>query len=456
MTPPGPAPARPRTLVLIVAPSLGSLDSWLPVVSARRERDRSTRIVAVVPERRTILAVDPDDTMVRLAEALVDDVLAPTVDGGWVRADGFVAARDLIGSERLASGVARVLGALARQVLRRPSRGGPPRGTSAILRALRPRATRRADVSPAELIGTEAMVCYDVHVHRHPASAAVLAELGDLPRASLHHGIDLVRDDGRRFPLVRADLDVAVGLFSELERPAYRTVHGLDDAVLHVVGIPRHDPEWMERVIATSRERHHVPAEDAVFVISRPAGSSYLPAERKVAALAALHRVVCEERGLPLVVKLHPKEGDDGTLARGLPRSGEGRSWHRVRAHPFHIARHALAAVAFHSGVLIDMVALGVPAIELIDVRGLAEHDRPGTPRDARGRPMHSALRAHGLVLPADDGDDLAVALDGILTDRAAVVARLRRAYDATFPAPGSAIAAMLATMTGPSGAERS
>lgn len=452
MTLPGAAPARPRTLVLVVAPSLGSLDSWLPVVSANRDRDPDTRIVAVVPERRTIVAVDPDDTMVRLADGLVDSVLAPTVDGGWVRADGFVAARDLVGRERLASGVARVLGALSRRFLgRRPLVGTPPR-TRAILRALRPRATRRADVRLAEHIGAGAMVCYDVHVHRHPASAAVLAELGDLPRASLHHGIDLVRDDGRRFPLVRADLDVAVGLFSELERPAYRSVHGLDDAVLHVVGIPRHDREWMERVIAASRERHLVPVEDAVFVISRPAGSTYLPDERKVAALAALHRVVCEERGIPLVIKLHPKERDDGTLARGLPTSGEGRSWYRVRAHPFHIAQHALAAVAFHSGVLIDMVALGVPAIELIDVRGLVEHDRPGTQRDARGRPMHSALRAHGLVLPADDGDDLAVALDGILTDRVDAVARLRRAYDATFPAPGSAIAAMLGAMTGSRG----
>lgn len=440
-----PAGPAPRTLVLVLAPSLGILDSWLPVLADARVTMPDTRIVAVVPERRTVLAVDPSDTMVRLAEEVVDEVIVPAVDGAMLRAPGLVAARELLERERLATAVARLVDA-ARWRLGRARRHGPmPSWQRALLRPLRPRAVRRAVVDLAAHIGTDAHVCYDVHVHRHPASAALVASLGPLPRSSLHHGIDVLRDDGRRFPIPDIERDVAVGLFSELERDAYRGVHGLTDPVLDVVGIPRHDPAWMRRVIATSAQLHRPPSEDVVFVLSRPAGTSYLPADRKVASLAALHRVVCEQHGMTLVVKLHPKERDDGTIAAGLPPSMEGRSWHRVRAHPFHVAEHALAAVAFHSGVLIDMVALGVPAIELIDVRGLPEHDRPDALRDARGRPIHSALRAHGLVLPADDEEDLARWMAEVRRDRAALVDRLRTAYRAVFPDPDGAIAAVRA-----------
>jgi hypothetical protein len=418
-------------LTVVCSPNLGILDNWLPVVTAAKERDPALRVVLVVPHRSTVLLVDPDDTLVALTDAVVDEVLFRTVDGGVVVARSLVEARRLARSERLGTLAQRLIDSVAWRIARRRPSDHPTSGPlRALVRLLRPRALRGADVDPAVRIGSHPMLCYDVYVHLDEPSRWFLAALGPVPRASIHHGLDIVRPD-ERLRAVPSDpaLDVAVSLFSELERPGYLDRHGLSGPAVRVVGVPRHERAWVERVVATSSARHRIDWDDVVFVVSRPGGPSYLPAERKVAALAAIHRIACEERGLRLVVKLHPKETDDGTIGRGLPAADEGATWMRVRAHPFHVARHALVAVGFWSGVLADMVALGVPAIEYLDVRGLPEHDRPGVELDARGRPVFTSLRAHGLVLPADDADEFAAHLDRVLADRAGVLAEQRSAH---------------------------
>lgn len=434
----------PRTLVVVCAPNLGILDNWLPVVVTAHDRDPTLRVVLAVPHRATIVGVDPDDTVVRLTDDVVDEVLFPTLDGAIVSAPSLRAAHHAARGERVGVTALRLAASIAWRLGRR--RLGRPSGAlRALLRALRPRSLRHADVDPAERVGRDAALCYDVYVHLDRASREFVTALGPLPRSSLHHGVDVVRADAHLRALPDdPERDVAVNLFAEAERPGYLARHGLEGPAVRVVGVPRHDPAWMERVIERSRGLHGLDWDDVVFVISRPAGQSYLPMARKVAALAAIHRVACEDRGLRLLVRLHPKEGDDGTIGRGLPTAGEGATWMRSRAHPFHIARHALLGVGFWSGVLTDLVALGVPAIEYLDVRGLPEHDRPDTPRDARGRPIFTSLRAHGLVLPADDPDEFAAHVDRVLTDRAAVVAEQRAAHARVLHPPEGAIERVL------------
>ena len=261
----------------------------------------------------------------------------------------------------------------------------------------------------------------------------MLAELGDAPRWSLHHGIDLVAPAAKDVASTEPHLEARASLYAASERDVYVTRYGVPADRIHVDGVPRSDPAWVERVVAASSARHATPAPGYVLVISRPAGSSYLPRDRKVRALTDLHQVVCVERGLRLVVKPHPKEGEDGTLTAALPPGSEGVTWERSGAHPFHLAAGAEAAVAFHSGLVVDLVDLGVPVVELIDVRGLAAHDSPDAVRDARGRAMFSAFRRAGMVLPAEEADDVRAHLDRIAADRPGTVAALRAARDAAF-----------------------
>lgn len=418
-------------LVVIASPGLGILDNWLPVLAAARGRRPDLEVVVVVPERATLREFEPSDTVVRLVDGLADRVLVPAVDGGWVGHPTLTAAAAGTRAERRAERVLRLMTAVGRRTGRPVDPLRPP--LPRLLRTLRPAVLRGVDADPAVLGGPTARVCYDVYVHRKPAARRVIADLGRAPRLSLHHGIDIVVPSVRDVASDAPDLEVRAYLYADAERSVYADRYGVPAAAHRIVGVPRSDPAWAARVVAASADLHPTPDPGYVMLVSRPAGSSYLPWDRKVRALRDLHRTVCEERGLRLVVKPHPKEGEDGTLAAALPPDGEGVTWERSFAHPFHLAQGALAAVAFHSGVVVDLVDLGVPVIELIDVRGLAPHDGPAAVRDAAGLPMFSAFRRAGMILPAEDAEGLRRQLDRIAADRDGVVAALRAARAATF-----------------------
>jgi hypothetical protein len=426
-------------LVVLASPGLGILDNWLPVLAAARERRPDLEIVVIVPERATLLDVDPADTVVRMTDRLIDGVVAPTVDGGLVRHADLSAARAAAGTERVAATALRLLAAAGRRIGRPVAPDRPPlRG---VLRLLRPAALRRPDADLAALGGPSSRVCYDVYVHRKPAVRRVLTALGPTPRWSLHHGIDLVAPSPKDVASPEPHLEARASLYADAERSVYVERYGVPAERLRVDGVPRSDPAWAARIVAVSAERHATPRRGHVLVISRPAGSSYLPWERKVRALRDLHRVACDELGLRLVIKPHPKEGDDGSVAAALPADGEGVTWERSGAHPFHLAAGAHAAVAFHSGLVVDLVDLGVPVIELIDVRGLPEHDGPDAVRDEHGRPAFSAFRRAGMVLAAEGIDELRQHLGRIAEDREGVVAALRAARCRAFARVPDAVA---------------
>lgn len=100
--------------------------------------------------------------------------------------------------------------------------------------------------------------------------------------------------------------------------------------------------------------------------------------------------------------------------------------------------------MTFLSGVSVDLVALGVPVVELLDVRGLPEHDRPDARRDADGRVLFGPYRRDALVIAADGVEDLRVALAAITADRGASLTPLTRAFRARFADPGGATERLL------------
>jgi hypothetical protein len=106
--------------------------------------------------------------------------------------------------------------------------------------------------------------------------------------------------------------------------------------------------------------------------------------------------------------------------------------------------------VTFLSGVSVDLVAMGVPVIELLDVRGLAGLDGPGTARDGRGRPLFGPYRRDGLVIPADDIEDLRVAFTRVLEDRTGELEVLEAAHRSVFASPDRAIPRIVADLVAP------
>jgi len=451
------------TLVLICSPNMGIVDSWLPVLSASRDAHPNWRIVLVVP-RAWHKELKPDDVALSEAGRVATDVLVEVLPGAYRRTDDFDAASRTV---RALSGLAvrmerldaRIVGRLDRRLGRsrgRSGRSGP------FARAIGPAVARSISgrlVDPGDLArGGPLLVCHDLDVSDKDESRGVLERFGDVPRFTISHGLGVpdaalhsVADGSMRSADPREAFAYA---YATTHVQHYTRTHGLEPSRVRVTGVPRHDPQARSGIVLASRSRYPLEGDDAVLLISRPATSDrdapgggatdWLPAGRKVAQLEAIHRVVCEQHGLRLLVRPHPKERDDGTLQRGLPPDGEGRTWSITRAHPLHLAEHVRFAVAFSSGVAVDLLAAGVPTIEFQDVTGAPAYDRPDALRDARGRILRTSERRHGIVLPADDEEDLAAQVARILEDRTTVLEELGRAYRELYAGPTGAVASIL------------
>jgi hypothetical protein len=311
---------------------------------------------------------------------------------------------------------------------------------------LRTRTQRARGSDPSALAGPDARVLYDIHLHKKPGLGPLVDALGDTPRFSHNHGIELEASDALRVPPKDPQNIRAAFVYGSSEVEPYAHNFGLEPSAIDVVGIVRHEPAWVRRVIERSRALHTLPFDDFVLIVSRPA-SSYLPRDRKVAALRALHQVAWREHGLPLVLRTHPKEHEDGTLAEAFPAEEEGVSWALSRAHPFHLATHSRLGVTFFSGVSVDLVALGVPVVQLLDVAGLAGVDAASAPPDDRGRPRFGSYVRDGLVHSADGEHELRGHLILASADRELLLAPLRERYEAQFAARSGASDAIVSAL---------
>lgn len=435
--------------MLLCAPNMGIVDNWLPVLEALKKANPHIDITAFVPKRSGVYGADPDDTVIVMIDELIDEVIFGQKRGGYLRARCFRGAS-------WSTSLNRVLGRAADRVQLHALRGRSQARTAALRRLLvlahrvsdsrwihkfkrfLDRATGRS--TPTDLVhltvSTKILV-YDVYTEHEP-TAGLLDALVDVPKLSLHHGVDIVTESGPRRERDPDSGPVTVYLFSEREMAGYKHRFGVPADDCRVAGIPRHDPAWIERVTAESAKRHDVPWDGFVFLVSRPRNTTYLPADRRRQAIEDLRDVAMGEFGLRIVVKLHPKEAHQGIFEEVFGLERYGRQWIYSRAHPMHIASRAGLAFCFLSGVAVDMIACGVPVVERLDLRGLAAYDRPGAVRDRSGRPVLQ-YRQHGLVLGADDRDDLRGHLQRIVDDRAGALADLQRAYRGVFGAPGGA-----------------
>lgn len=299
-------------------------------------------------------------------------------------------------------------------------------------------ATRRRRYDVRQLADGDPYVCYCVSSEfKEGAVRDVLEVLRDAPRFSIYHGgINTVVPEARKARTTLDDLNLTVFLGSEVERRPLGERFGISDEVIQVVGMPRHSPSWMATIREVSARHHTVPFGRFALLVSRPIDRSGLPRERKLAALEDLRTLIIEGMGLPLLVKPHPKESAEGVVEEVLGRDHYGIDWAFTRAHAFQLAPHCEVAVSFGSGIDVDMVVSGVPAIDRRDRRGLSNYDTPEAVRDADGRILDS-FATIGAVFVAEQTEDLVGHLDAVKDDRDAVASHLLDAYRSAFPEHG-------------------
>ena len=443
------------TVAVVCSPNMGIVDSWLPVVAAVHDQHPDWRLVAIVP-RAWGVGIRPEASALRALDDLVEAVIVEILPGEYRRVEGFdeavaVRARPMQVAERLQ----HLEGRLSRRGML------PVRLLRTLVRTVAP-LVRGGSRQRWRRIDRPTLVLLDADVVARIEISELLRALGDPPTLSLSHGLG--------FPDLTADLAAATGngaakgaaagadvagrptvslayAYSATHREVLRQHPAIPADRVRITGVPRHDPEGPRAVRDAAVGADW---DGAVLLISRPPTSAaaqpatpadWLPAGRKAGLLRAIHRVVCEEQGLRLIVTMHPKERDGRSIRDTLPAEDEGRTWMLTETHPLALAPRLRFAISFSSGVAVDLLSAGVATIELQDVRGASAFDRPDALRDAEGRILRTSERRNGLVLAADDEADLRSQVRRVVEERDDVVTALQAVYRARYADPRGAVA---------------
>ena len=175
---------------------------------------------------------------------------------------------------------------------------------------------------------------YDVSEETKEYNDDLMKYLDGVPRFSVSHGIDIKSQTrGGQAPhhVHPEKRDVTEYLFSDLEKQCHRDDGALTGPTLKVMGIPRHEPDWMKTIVEQSGDAGAQLGEGFIFVISKPVNSWNLSRERKRRALEDIKRLASDlgtKSGSPdIKVGRSPGRSDQELCDLGRNRLIHGFFW---------------------------------------------------------------------------------------------------------------------------------
>lgn len=282
-------------------------------------------------------------------------------------------------------------------------------------------------------------VFFDLHESGKPYMAKILKSLNSVEWFSLRHGPNLLIKPRNDISNHRRLNRIKAFLHSAIEAVPYKESYGISEKDIRVIGVPRHEARWIDFILKLQEPDIPDNWNGYVFLVSRPGTTAHFDRERKEKAVRILKEVLVDEFGLKIAVKMHPKEYHEGIYENVLGEENYGSGWIYSENHPYILGKNSLFAITFLSSVCIDMVALGVPVIEFLDLTGFTTDDNSRVSYDDRGNPIME-YRQLGLVLGASNKGELTENVKRILKDKETVIDGLMEKYRNIYPDPDGSI----------------
>lgn len=423
------------TVMLLCTPSLTIMDNWLSVINELKNIKGDLDFVCVIPKARTVDEIDLENVLTLLAGKIFNKIIFRSYADKWVIVKSFKEAKEV--------NTLTLFEKLLLKVIKIFEKKSTTKTVSIILKKIFQKylflKTKKYCFDYSSFKKDNCILLYDVHVETKPQLHDIIDNFKSMNKFSILHGVNIVIDGGlisnSRTKPYQGSLrtDLIHYLFSEKERDYCQKYLGLDNSIMKVVGIPRHETAWINHIIASCSDNLDIFGKDFVFVISRPSTTVYMAPHRKRQYLEDIKRLVFDELGRNIVIKLHPKEYNDGLCEEVFGKDLYGKRWFYSNLHPFVLGSHCSFAISLLSGVAVDMIAMGVPTIERCSLKGLPEYEHEGyTLRDENGEPVRH-LRYWGLVLGASTYEQMKKHADDIINDKSKVIDGLKNKYNELF-----------------------
>ena len=221
------------------------------------------------------------------------------------------------------------------------------------------------------------------------------------------HGISILRSkDTERITDKNLEKRLKVLAFSKDEINFFTKLGLKKDDVLNA-GIFKHGKNWIQ-FIKSKRELHQF--QEPVVIFSR-AESEYFNLNRKRKALEDIKKIIIQERKFKIIIKTHFKSKDINIYSEVFGKENFNETWSFSDDHQFNLGAISKFTITFYSSICIDMLRLGIPNIEYLDLRGLKNFDNEQSLRDNNNNPVFD-YRYNDVVIPAQDLQSLRKAAD--------------------------------------------
>lgn len=431
----------PHHAILVCAPNIGVLDNWLPVVSELRQRAPELRITLVYPAPDLYMQAGTNPVLASLADALCDRILVRLGPASWVSIDRHSSLMSALSKWRPAGFFSRLAVRLSNSSRLAPL--GSRAASIAARFAARCEGVDRIDWPDG--VGRPDSLLYDICETAKPYFGSLIEPFLEVSGFSVTHGFTVPSENqaGRGAPAsisagLRKHMDARLTAYAQSTKqsPLYQSRYQVGANSLVHAGISRHSEDWVGQLQGVYNDLPEAFSEQFVFVISRPC-NRLLPVERKTRIITELRELCNERSGLRIVIKEHPKERREKIYERILGQSNYGKTWIYSQNHPLDLGQRCCFGLSFYSGIAVDLIWMGVPAIEYLDLRGINDYDHPGAPRDAHGNPV-TEYRNWNLVRGVQTGEELREAVDELEADPKQFVRPHQDAYRALYGEVGA------------------
>lgn len=423
---------KKTTFCFICSPGLGILENWLPILHELKSHNPNAKFICLFTKVSNIEQIARVNVLISIAGQIFDEIVFKSYSDIWIQAKTFEQAEGLVKLGLFESYFIKVTKILSRFSLGQYLSGFLKQR----YKYFDPRRKKDHIININELMGTVDAVLYDISEEKKQYIKEIFDNYKGKNKFSIHHGIDVFKSKkplSSKYHLTEEKITQFT--FSEYDREYYRKSYNLDDANIIVTGVPRHDEHWKRMIIESqTRLSGEIEWDDYVFIISRSM-SDYFPYERKKKAINDIKKIVIEDLGKKIIIKLHPKEINNKLYEEVLGADNYGEKWNYSNSHPFVLASKCAFAISFYSNVAIDMIVSNVPTIEYLDLKNINKYDNTNSLRDSSGAPVFD-WRYNGLVLGASDYSQLKIQINKIIKDRDSTMKYLYKNYMAVFLPP--------------------
>ena len=395
------------------SPSLGILDCWLPIIWNLKRCYPKVNIIFVFPKHSTLKQLKTNNLLLELASPLVHKVIYKSFFGTWHSCSSLASAQSaysILYDFQILRRVSEFLHFRVPYIL--------PDIVNNFCMTIFSAFSFHRFLNKSSW--TKNILLYDVYEETKSYYRNFFdSDFFDF-KFSMFHGVDIhiVPLKPTEYHINATNLHVFA--YSHAELDYYTQYLRLSPSVLSVVGIPRHDSNWIKKIISTNIYPKAYPRATVLF--TRPE-NNYLPRQRKLELLKSI-KYVLQKYDIHLFVKLHPKEHDHAIYTNAFGSDDSQFSWSFTNLHPFSLSRVIDFAIVFFSNICIDMTALSVPTLQYLDLSDLTCSNllEPQT------------YSSHGLVKLLSTPYDLDIEVSNILNGNHEILTASKHKYDELFP----------------------